>query len=95
MADEIETLIEWFKEDRVRVIEQRIPPGASTGFHRHEEDYVVVPITNGKLVSRSKDGDSPVTMKLAVPRIMRAGREHEVVNESDSEVSSIEIQLLR
>ena len=48
VADEVETLIEWFNEDRVRVIEQRIPPGGSTGFHRHEEDYVVVPITNGR-----------------------------------------------
>jgi len=95
VADKIETLIEWFNEPRVRVIEQRIPPGASTGFHRHEEDYVVVPITNGKLVSRSKEGDQVVTMELGVPRIMRAGREHEVVNESDTEVSSIEIQLLR
>jgi hypothetical protein len=56
---------------------------------------VVVPITNGKLVSRSKDGDAPVEMKLGVPRIMRAGREHEVINESDSVVSSIEIQILR
>ena len=37
----------------------------------------------------------PVEMKLGVPRIMRAGREHEVVNESDEEVvASIEIQLL-
>ncbi len=93
MAKLIGTMTEFLNEDRVRVIEQRIPPGGSTGFHRHEEDYVVVPITNGKLVSRSKDGDQVVTMVLGVPRLMRAGREHEVVNESDSEVASIEIQL--
>ena len=36
--------------DRVRVIEWRFPPGASTGWHRHEYDYVVVPMTTGTTV---------------------------------------------
>ena len=35
--------------DRTRVTEWRFAPGAATGFHRHEYDYVIVPGTTGKL----------------------------------------------
>ena len=41
--------------DRVRVTEWRFAPGAATGWHRHEFDYVVVPITTGTLLL--KEGD--------------------------------------
>ena len=30
--------------ERTRVTEWRFAPGASTGWHRHEYDYVVVPL---------------------------------------------------
>ena len=32
--------------DRVRVTEWRFGPGEETGWHRHELDYTVVPLTN-------------------------------------------------
>ncbi|PWT74605.1 MAG: cupin, partial [Proteobacteria bacterium] len=35
--------------ETVRVTEWRFAPGAATGWHRHEYDYVVVPMTTGKL----------------------------------------------
>jgi quercetin dioxygenase-like cupin family protein len=35
--------------DRVRVTEWRFAPGAETGWHRHEYDYVVVPMTTRKV----------------------------------------------
>jgi quercetin dioxygenase-like cupin family protein len=35
--------------ERVRVTEWRFAPGAATGWHRHELDYVVVPMTTGRL----------------------------------------------
>ena len=31
--------------DEVRVTEWRLRPGDATGFHRHDFDYVVVPLT--------------------------------------------------
>ena len=34
---------------RLRVTLWRFAPGASTGFHRHEFDYCVVPLTTGRL----------------------------------------------
>ena len=33
--------------ERTRVTEWRFTPGAATGFHRHEYDYVIVPGTTG------------------------------------------------
>ena len=36
--------------DRVKVTEWRFAPGAATGWHRHDYDYVVVPMTTGKLL---------------------------------------------
>ncbi len=93
MPEASKTLSEFHDDDRVRIIEQRIPPGGSTGFHRHEYDYVVVPTCNGELISRAKDGDRVAKMELGVPRLIRAGVEHEVVNESDRTVTSIEIEL--
>ena len=35
---------------RARVIEYRFAPGAETGWHRHEHDYVVVPMLDGNLL---------------------------------------------
>jgi len=34
---------------RLRVTEWRFAPGAATGWHRHEHDYVVVPLYDGNL----------------------------------------------
>jgi quercetin dioxygenase-like cupin family protein len=39
--------------ERVRVTEWRIGPGDATGWHRHEHDYVVVPLTTGRLIPPS------------------------------------------
>src|SRR5262252_8016705 len=41
----------------VRVTEWRFAPGASTGYHRHEYPYVVVPMTTGQLAVTGPDGE--------------------------------------
>ena len=41
--------------DRVIVTEWRFAPGAETGWHRHAHDYVVVCLTDGKLVAETND----------------------------------------
>src|SRR5262245_50559735 len=40
----------------VRVTEWRFAPGAATGHHRHEMDYVVVPLTTGRLAAVTASG---------------------------------------
>ena len=42
--------------DRTRVTEWSFAPGAATGYHRHEMDYVVVPGTTGRLKMIGPDG---------------------------------------
>jgi quercetin dioxygenase-like cupin family protein len=37
------------ENERTRVTEWRFAPGAATGWHRHEYDYVVVPMLDGRL----------------------------------------------
>ena len=49
----------------VRVTEWRFAPGATTGWHRHEYPYVVVPMTTGRQV-----GVSPLCAQTSSPRVM-------------------------
>ena len=44
--------------ERLRVTEWRFAPGAETGWHRHEADYVVVPLADGDLLLEEPGGGS-------------------------------------
>ena len=44
------------ENDRVRVTEWRFAPGAETGWHTHQMDYVVVPLYDGTLRIETTDG---------------------------------------
>lgn len=79
----------------VRVTRWDFPPGSETGHHRHEFDYVVVPVTDGVLSITGDSGetvDVPLTAGLSYER--SAGVEHNVANRSDREISFVEIELL-
>ena len=43
------------ENDRFIVTEWRFAPGAHTGWHRHAFDYVVVPMTTGRLTLESAE----------------------------------------
>ena len=79
--------------DRVVVTEWRFAPGASTGWHRHGHDYVVVPLMDGKVKLLTKDGEALAEMKKGVPYFRSEGVEHDVINANDSEYAFIEIEL--
>ena len=34
--------------ESVRVTRWRLPPGAAVGFHRHDFDYVIVPLSTAR-----------------------------------------------
>lgn len=78
--------------DLTIVTEWRFPPGAETGWHRHGFDYVVVPMTSGKLTLESKDGTSQSELTTGQSYFKRAGVEHNVVNDNDSEFVFVEIE---
>jgi quercetin dioxygenase-like cupin family protein len=79
--------------DRVIVTEWRFAPGASTGWHRHAHDYVVVPLMDGRLKLVTRDGESFADMKAGVPYYRPAGVEHDVINANKGEYAFIEVEV--
>jgi beta-alanine degradation protein BauB len=81
-------------DDRVRVTEWRFAPGAETGEHVHQMDYVVVPLGNGKLKIVSPTGEESLTdLKLGVSYARKAGVHHNVINANAFEFAFVEIEL--
>jgi quercetin dioxygenase-like cupin family protein len=79
---------------RVRVTEWRFAPGAATGHHRHEFDYVVVPQTTGRLRIIGPDGsESDADLQTGVAYSRDAGVEHDVINANDFEFVFVEVEI--
>ena len=79
--------------ERTRVTEWRFAPGASTGWHRHEYDYVVVPLVDGKLKLSTGDDKSQIAeLSAGVPYFRNVGVEHDVTNVNDFEYAFIEVE---
>jgi beta-alanine degradation protein BauB len=78
--------------ERVKVTEWRFAPGAETGWHRHAYDYVVVPMTTGKL--KLFDGKQNSFAELASGRsyYRPVGVEHNVINANDYEFTFVEVE---
>jgi quercetin dioxygenase-like cupin family protein len=87
------TPVKHIENDRVIVTEWRFAKGANTGWHRHERDYVIVPLLDGKLRLETKDGSQVAEMKKGVPYYRNAGIEHDVINAGEGDYSFIEIEL--
>jgi len=79
--------------DRVTVTEWRFVPGAATGWHRHEYDYVVVPMTTGKLLLKEPDGERYAELTAGVSYGREAGVEHDVINANDYEFVFVEVEM--
>ncbi len=82
--------------DRVRVTEWRFKDrGDNTGWHRHEYDYVVVPLFDGVLEIDLGNGEtSTAQMQNGVPYFREIGVEHDVINGNDFECAFVEVELL-
>lgn len=78
---------------RVVVTEWRFSPGAETGWHRHNYDYVVVPQTTGKLLLETTEGVKTADLVSGVSYFRNAGVEHNVVNINEHEFVFVEIEL--
>lgn len=79
--------------ERSRVTQWRFAPGEATGWHRHEHDYVIVPVTAGTLLL--DDGSQTAEAELEAGRsyFRNAGIEHDVVNGGDGELVFVEVEL--
>jgi hypothetical protein len=81
-------------DDRFRVVLWRFPErGASTGHHVHQYDYVVVPLTDGRLRIETPDGEvTTAELTRNVPYTRNKGVEHTVISDGDDEIVFIEIE---
>ena len=82
-------------DDRVRVTTWTFAAsGGATGQHRHEFDYLVVPITGGTFTVTDVDGTVREMNQVAgSPYLGSAGTDHDVVNATDQEAVFVEIEL--
>ena len=87
---------QFIDDARAVVTEWRFAPGAETGWHRHGHDYIVVPMTTGKLLLEEPGGVSrTVDLTVGKPYARGEGVEHNVVNPNPGEFVFIEIEMKR
>lgn len=85
---------EQIDNDRVRVTEWRFAPGAATGFHRHEYDYVIVPLVTGKLrLIDAQGAESEADLQAGQCYFRGLGVEHDVINANDFDFAFVEVEL--
>ena len=78
----------------VRVTEWRLAPGSATGHHTHGMDYVIVPVTAGEMTIVAPNGDrSKAQLAVGKSYFRKAGVEHDVLNETASEIVFLEVEL--
>lgn len=82
------------ENDRVLVTEWRFAPGAETGWHKHDYDYIVVPGMDGKLLLETNEGSSIAELKAGQSYSRMLGVEHNVINANDFEFYFVEVELL-
>ena len=81
------------ENERVIVTEWRFASGAETGWHRHEHDYVVVCLTDGKLVAETKTGNIENPLRFGQAYARPVGVEHNIVNPGPGEFVFVEVEI--
>ena len=79
--------------ERVIVTEWAFEPRAHTGWHRHGHDYVVVPMTTGRLTLDTASGQATSELVTGIAYARQAGVEHDVINDNPHEFIFIEIEV--
>ncbi len=87
----------FIENERTRVTEWRFKEkGDNTGWHRHEYDYVVVPLFDGVLEIADAEGNiTKAQLTNGVPYFRDLGVEHDVINGNDFECAFIEVEFLK
>lgn len=67
-------------------------PGAGTGWHTHEHDYVIVPFTDGVMTVETDEQTVQQRIHAAESYRREAGARHNVTNETDEVFGFIEIE---
>ena len=81
------------ENERAIITEWRFAPGAETGWHRHGYDYVVVCLTEGKLLAETAAGNIETELQFGQTYARPVGVEHNIVNSGSKEFAFIEIEI--
>lgn len=82
-------------DGRVRVTKWHFEPGASTGVHTHEFDYLVIPVTGGDFTVVTPDGSSTIMTQTPGETYARpTGVTHDLTNASTRAVEFVEVEFL-
>jgi quercetin dioxygenase-like cupin family protein len=80
--------------EHVRVTRWDFNPGAETGWHRHGWLYVVVPVTDGRLLVELHGGGSVAAdLTAGVAYTRDAGVEHNVINDGERPLAFVEVEV--
>jgi quercetin dioxygenase-like cupin family protein len=84
-------------DERVRVTTLTFDEiGDATGWHVHENDYVIVPVTGGTFEVTAPDGGKQqLSQEAGSPYLGQAGTEHDVANVGAPSAVFVEIELKR
>jgi beta-alanine degradation protein BauB len=81
-------------DDRVRITTWTFDDGDETGHHRHEYDYVIVPVSGGTFEVVDPDGAArEMTQQAAAAYMGLEGTEHNVINRSGRAAVFVEVEL--
>lgn len=81
-------------DERVRVTRFDFAPGAETGWHRHELDYVIVAVSDcAMLVEEPGGGRRQAQVAAGESYRRQAGVEHNVINEGAAPMAFVEVEL--
>lgn len=90
------TATQFVDDDRVRVTRFDFSPGAETGWHRHEFDYVITTLTPCSMMLEEPDGGTrTISFKAGEAYRRDEGIEHNVINNGDQPMSFVEVELKR
>lgn len=80
--------------DAVRITVWTFEPRSATGYHRHEFDYVVVPVSGGTFTVTAPDGGNTEMTQVPGGAYTRpAGSEHDIANAGSAPAAFVEVEL--
>ncbi|MEM7268095.1 MAG: cupin domain-containing protein [Pseudomonadota bacterium] len=80
--------------DRVRVTKWTFAPGAATGWHVHEYDYVITPVIGSNVTIVDGEGaETQVEMVPGQSYFREAGVAHDVINAGPGDLVFVETEL--
>ncbi len=98
ISDQVGTKL-LFENDRVRVWDLQLPPGETTGLHRHRSDFLYVVIGDGEFQTGFADGSRDPARKMVDGdvrfREVQGETVHEGINVGSTPWRNIVVELLK